>query len=162
MQGWAKKICELGARTPKRRPFGSSPNRTEERLSLLGHLAAAIATAIHEHRVAHGNSQTHEKPGENQSQTEHKKHYRTLFRRDFDLGFPGVAALYNKTCIPKSRLNGCRLMSKPPSLAVTNSRWITNSLNRSERQLIEDEEASEQPSRERTFAGSNQLVGRAK
>jgi hypothetical protein len=82
--------------------------------------------------------QTHENPGKNQSQTEHKKHYRTLFRRDFDLGFHGVASLCTVFAFPESRLNGCRLMSMSLCLAIANSRWMTNSLNRSGQQSLDD------------------------
>lgn len=70
--------------------------------------------------------------------TEHKKHYRTLYRRDFDLGFHGVASLCTIFAFPKSRLNACRLMSMSLSLAVINSRWIDRSLKRFELQSLDD------------------------
>jgi len=50
--------------------------------------------------------QTREKPGKNQSQTEHKKHYRTLFRRDFDLEFHGVAPLYTELALQNRKRKG--------------------------------------------------------
>jgi hypothetical protein len=44
------RICELGcgARTPKRRPFGSSPNRMESSYCSWAILVAAIVTAVYE------------------------------------------------------------------------------------------------------------------
>ena len=50
--------------------------------------------------------QTREKPGKNQSQTEHKKHYRTLFRRDSELGFHGIAALCTELALQNRKRTG--------------------------------------------------------
>jgi hypothetical protein len=70
VQGWAKKICELGC--------GANSKAASVRVKPEPDGERRAATA-------------HEKPGKNQTKTEHKKHYRTLFRRDFGLGFPGAS-----------------------------------------------------------------------